>query len=154
MLVISIANRFRKEIDLSRLESFAREVCKTCGLEGEQKVYLRISTDKVIAKYNKAYLGNPEPTDVLSFENAYQDPEDGAYVLGDILISIERAAVQAEAGKHSLQEELEMLLVHGLLHLCGYDHADPMGLREMAKRQDQILKSMGNPVLKSIHVQQ
>jgi len=109
-----------------------------------------LTDNKTIQQLNKTYRGFDAPTDVLSFENDYLDPESGLHYLGDIVISIEKAQEQAANNGHLLQQEVEMLFVHGVLHLCGYDHAEADGYAEMSRIQDEILQTVGNPLLDSI----
>lgn len=148
---LSVPNQYRRALDIDRLELAARRALEAQGLTGDENFTLKITTDKVIRKYNQRHRQMNEATDVLSFENAFQDPETGEAYLGDILISIETAARQAEQQAHPLQEELEMLLVHGLLHLNGFDHLDQPSFEAMSRLQDQILRGLSNPLLGSIH---
>ena len=92
---------------------------------------------------NLNYLGVDAPTDVLSFPASETDPETGARYLGDILISIPRAQEQADAAGHPLESEVQLLIVHGMLHLLGYDHAEPDEKARMWKAQSEILESLG-----------
>lgn len=151
MLEISIANRFRNQINLPCLEKAAEATLQTCDRPVTDRIALRISTNRVLREFNKKFRGIDEATDVLSFENEYDDPQDGSHVLGDILISIEKAAEQSDLGGHTLDQELEMLLVHGVLHLCGHDHAVQKDFARMSVLQDEILADLGNPLRKSIH---
>jgi len=107
---------------------------------------LRITNNRLIRQFNYAWRGENSPTDVLSFENAYTDPETGEEYLGDIVISFEKARQQARLGGHLIQSEIELLFVHGLLHLTGFDHDLKKEWAEMTKTQDQILKKIGNPL--------
>jgi probable rRNA maturation factor len=151
MLEITVPNRFRKQISIPDLGNAAEASLKACNRPVSVRIALRISTNKVLRSFNKKFRGLDEPTDVLSFENEYDDPEDGTHVLGDILISLEKAEEQSTSGGHSLEHELEMLLVHGVLHLCGYDHGEKRDYVKMTALQDEILTSLGNPLRKSIH---
>ncbi len=151
MLEISIANRFRNQISLPELEKAADASLSACHRPVSDRIALRISTNRVLRKFNRKFRGMDEVTDVLSFNNEYDDPQDGSHVLGDILISIEKALEQSALGGHTLENELEMLLVHGVLHLCGHDHADKKGYVAMSALQDDILARLGNPLRKSIH---
>ena len=86
-----------------------------------------LTDNRRLRKLNRDYLGIDAPTDVLSFpasesDGSEIDPETGARYIGDILISIERAGEQATAGGHPLEAELQLLIVHGILHLLGHDH--------------------------------
>ncbi len=151
MLDISIPNRFRKQISISELERAAEASLKACNRPLTDRIALRISTDRVLREFNKKFTGLDEATDVLSFENEYDDPQDGSHMLGDILISFEKAGEQSVLGGHTLEQELEMLLVHGVLHLCGYDHGTQREYMKMSTLQDEILAGLGNPLRKSIH---
>ncbi len=92
---------------------------------------------------NLNYLGVDSPTDVLSFPASETDPETGSRYLGDILISVPRAQAQAEAAGHPLESEVQLLVVHGVLHLLGHDHAEPEEKDRMWNAQSEILKSLG-----------
>ncbi|MEA4811116.1 MAG: rRNA maturation RNase YbeY [Anaerolineaceae bacterium] len=151
MLEIKLPNFLHKKISLPSLQKAADLSLEACGYSRSERITLRITTNKVIRKYNKQFRGLDEPTDVLSFENDYTDPEDGSHVVGDLLISYEKAASQAEAGGHTAHQELEMLLVHGVLHLCGHDHEEKKAYEKMSALQDEVLASLGNPLRKSIH---
>jgi probable rRNA maturation factor len=102
-----------------------------------------IETDEVLKDMNKKYRGMDEPTDVLSFESDDMDPETGTPYLGDIIISLEQARRQAEKSNHSLTAELQLLAVHGTLHLLGYDHAEEEEKRRMWSLQKEVLLSLG-----------
>lgn len=103
-----------------------------------------LTDDKGIAELNKQYRGVDGPTDVLSFsqtEGEVEDPGGGApMALGDIVISVETALRQARERGAGLDDEMDVLLAHGLLHLLGWDHADPEGERRMFARQERLLR--------------
>jgi probable rRNA maturation factor len=92
---------------------------------------------------NLSYLGIDSPTDVLSFPASETDPETGARYIGDILISIPRAQEQASAAGHPLESEVQLLVVHGVLHLLGYDHVKAEEKASMWKAQAEILERLG-----------
>lgn len=92
---------------------------------------------------NLNYLGVDSPTDVLSFPASETDPETGTRYLGDILISVPRAQAQADAAGHPLESEVQLLVVHGVLHLLGHDHAAPEEKDRMWKAQSEILEALG-----------
>ena len=102
-----------------------------------------LTDDAQLHELNRDYLEVDAPTDVLSFPASESDPETGARYLGDILISIPRAEAQAKAAGHPLESEVQLLVVHGVLHLLGHDHAEPGEKSKMWKAQDEILKSIG-----------
>jgi probable rRNA maturation factor len=103
-----------------------------------------LSDDAQLRELNQKYRGIDEPTDVLSFPADETDPESGAPYLGDVLISRERAIAQAAEGGHSLQEELQLLAVHAVLHLLGHDHAGEEDKAAMWAAQGEILQRLGN----------
>jgi probable rRNA maturation factor len=102
-----------------------------------------IDTDEVLKELNLAYRGIDEPTDVLSFESGEIDPETGIPYLGDIIISLDQANRQAEKSNHTLMAELQLLTVHGVLHLLGHDHAELEEKRRMWAVQKEIMSSIG-----------
>ena len=110
--------------------------------------------DEAIHKLNLEQRNIDSSTDVLSFplgENGQYDtnPESGAVMLGDIVISVEHAVAQAELYGHSIQREIAFLTVHSMLHLLGYDHVQG-GLEEtvMREKQDEILDKLGLAIVK------
>ncbi len=106
-------------------------------------IALVFTDDAQLQDLNRDYLGVDAPTDVLSFPATEMDPETGASYLGDILISIPRATVQAQAAGHPLESEVQLLVVHGVLHLLGHDHADAGEKSRMWTAQDEILQNIG-----------
>lgn len=102
-----------------------------------------LTDDARLQGLNREYLGIDAPTDVLSFPASETDPETGAHYIGDILLSIPRAQAQADAAGHALESEVQLLVVHGVLHLLGHDHAEPEEKARMWKAQAEILKSLG-----------
>lgn len=102
-----------------------------------------ISDDRQLQALNHEYLGIDAPTDVLAFPAGQTDPETEALYLGDVLISAERAGVQAAAGGHPLVAEIQLLVVHGVLHLLGYDHAEKDEKERMWAAQEAVLKNLG-----------
>jgi probable rRNA maturation factor len=97
---------------------------------------------------NRRFRGVPHPTDVLAFADDTRGPFSGGAVgfprhLGDIVISLDRVRVQAEAVGATLDEELQLLVVHGVLHLLGYDHADESAKEQMWAIQSEILHLLG-----------
>ena len=100
--------------------------------------------DAFIHPLNRDYRGKDRPTDVLSFpqrEGEESDPDDP--VLGDIVLSVERAQAQADERGHSLETEIRILLVHGILHLLGYDHEEDADAEEMEAEERRVLAMLG-----------
>jgi len=121
-------------------------VADKLGLPEHAEVSIAFVDDEAIAELNEAYRGKIGPTDVLSF--AFEEGEelalpDGApLMLGDIIISAERAWAQAQEYGHSLEREIVFLLVHGLLHLAGYDH-DEDNTGEMRRLNEEFVSELG-----------
>lgn len=100
-----------------------------------------LTDDDGIQALNRQWRGVDAPTDVLSF--AFGEVEGpGDDVLGDIVISLPTAARQAAEHGHGVEDELWVLLVHGLLHLLGYDHQDPAEAAEMAEAEVKLLSGL------------
>jgi len=105
------------------------------GLMEYGELSVSLVDNKEIHDLNRKYRGIDTPTDVLSF------PMDG-YLLGDIVISMEKAVEQAKEYGHGIERELGFLVTHGMLHLLGYDHEDENSEREMFAIQEEILEAM------------
>lgn len=102
-----------------------------------------LTDDRQLHELNLDYLGVDAPTDVLSFPASEMDPETGTTYLGDIILSIPRAIVQAQAGGHPVEAEAQLLVVHGTLHLLGYDHATDDEKAVMWGEQAKVLEKLG-----------
>ncbi len=114
-------------LDLDALEQLAREVMAGEDIAGGTGLAVVIVDDDEIRDLNAQFLGNDEPTDVLSFPDEGDDFIEGGEAepfLGDIAISLPTAQRQADTVGHPLAAEMAHLLVHGILHLCGYDHVN------------------------------
>ena len=112
------------------------------------EVSVLLVDDKQIQELNREYRQVNRPTDVLSFpqweEGQWsQQGGHGPVLLGDIVISVPRAREQSERFGHSLERELGFLVVHGFLHLLGYDHVTPEQEQKMFRRQEEILLQVG-----------
>jgi len=125
----------------------AQAALKHQSAEGDLTIVL--TDDAQLKKLNRNYLGIDAATDVLSFPASEADPEKGTRYLGDILISVPRADRQARSAGHSLESEVQLLVIHGVLHLLGYDHADAKEKVKMWKVQAEVLKGLG---LSEIHI--
>jgi len=146
MLTLIVPNSYAKQLDQKRLALAWEESLKLLNLPTKTSATLRITNNALIRQFNLSWRNEFSVTDVLSFENAYTDPETGEEYLGDIMISFQKAKQQAQAGGHPVQTEIEMLFVHGILHLVGYDHGDKEVWQAMTDMQNTILKKIGNPL--------
>lgn len=106
---------------------------------------LVLTSDTQIQVLDRTFLGKDAPTDVLSFSSCETDPETGRRYLGDIIISVPRAKAQSIAAGHSLEAELSLLVVHGVLHLLGYDHSGAEEKARMWAAQSEVLTQLGIP---------
>lgn len=124
------------------LERAATEVLLVAG-SAPADLSIALTDDAHIRALNRDYLGHDSPTDVLSFPAGEIDPDTGASYLGDVVISIPRAAAQAREAGHSLEAEAQLLVVHGVLHLLGHDHAEAQDKDRMWAAQAEILERLG-----------
>ena len=124
----------------------ASETLRYVGASEQVELTIAIEGDEALAALNREYLGIDAPTDVLSFAANEIDPDSGASYLGDVLISFPRARSQAEAAGHPPSDEIQLLVVHGVLHLVGYDHAEPSEKEAMWAAQEEILRRLGSQV--------
>lgn len=104
---------------------------------------LALTGDSRIQALNRDFLGIDAPTDVLSFPADEPDPETGRRYLGDVIISLPRATEQAGERGHPVEEEIQLLVVHGILHLLGHDHAEAGEKARMWSAQAEALESLG-----------
>jgi probable rRNA maturation factor len=123
------------------LENAALAVLAHQAADGDLSIVL--TDDAQLHELNRNYLGIDAPTDVLSFPASETDPETARRYLGDILISVPRAEEQARVAGHALEAEVQLLAVHGTLHLLGYDHAEAEEKARMWKAQAEVLERLG-----------
>lgn len=128
------------------LESLTSFVLRAEGAEGEWVVAFRFTTDEDIQRLHRQFMNLDAPTDILTFP--YAGPDDARFDLpenvqtgGDIVISVERAAMQAEDAGWSLIDELLFLSIHGTLHLLGWDDQNPGTRDPMLARQEELLRA-------------
>ena len=125
------------------LERAAQAALEHESQASESELTIVLTDDARMHDLNRTYLGVDTPTDVLSFPASETDPETGTQYLGDILISMPRAQAQADAAGHPLEAEVQLLVVHGVLHLLGHDHAEEEEKARMWKAQAEILARLG-----------
>jgi probable rRNA maturation factor len=132
------------DVPFEALEEAAEEALYQTETAGDAELTIVLGSDELLHEMNQEYLEIDAPTDVLSFTADFTDPDTQANYLGDIIISVPRAIAQAEASAHPLKDELQLLVVHGVLHLTGYDHAEQDEKASMQAMQDAILKRLGS----------
>lgn len=143
--------------NLIKITKDLRNIVKKCcigalyseGYKGDYEVSVTFTDNAQINSINLAHRDIDKPTDVLSFplmdDNGFPvNPETDCKMLGDIVISTEKAIEQAEEFGHSFEREIAFLTVHSMLHLLGYDHVtSPEDEKEMFAKQDLILETLG-----------
>ncbi|MBX5436518.1 MAG: rRNA maturation RNase YbeY [Alicyclobacillaceae bacterium] len=135
-----------EQVDEQFVQRVLAAASRRLGIGGEVSVSL--VGDEEIHSLNRDYRGVDRPTDVLSFPLIGEDemltaPPGQPLLLGDIVVSLPTARRQAAEYGHSLQREVGFLLVHGFLHLLGYDHDSEASEREMFALQEEVLSSIG-----------
>ncbi len=131
--------KFKKTL----LEDALHAALKNQSAPEDVSISILFTDDNQIQALNREYRGFDTPTDVLSFDVHERDPETGLLHLGEIAISIPYAAKQAKKNGHPLEAEVQLLIVHGVLHLLGHDHAEPEEKEEMWHAQAEILTNLG-----------
>ena len=107
------------------------------------EVTIVLDSNKKLRELKKLYLDIDESTDVLSFKMGENNPETGVYYLGDVVISLEKAIIQASEKKIPVELEVVTLFVHGLLHLLNYGHSNDIDAEKMQKKQSLVLNFIG-----------
>ncbi len=123
------------------LRNFVRSACEAIPLEGEISVLL--TTDAAVQAMNRTYRRKNRPTDVLSFPAAMTGVPGEPQLAGDLAVSLDTAERQASEFGHSLLLEVKILLLHGMLHLAGFDHEQDGG--QMARRERALRRKLDLP---------
>ncbi len=137
------------DFDAEKLaEDCAREALIEEEIEDDAEVSLTFTDNARIRELNKQFREIDRETDVLSFPMGDEDgfevnPETDALLLGDIVISLEKAKAQSEEYGHSMKREVAFLIAHSLFHLLGYDHMTPDEEKEMFAKQEKVLQNLG-----------
>ncbi|GIU82431.1 MAG: rRNA maturation RNase YbeY [Acidobacteria bacterium] len=123
-----VINKQRKiKLEKSRFEKFAKEASNLIEQAKDKDFTIVFVSDQKIKKLNKTFRNKNLPTDVLSFGYEADPSEPKNDFLGDIVISLETAKRQAKENGLSLEKEIKQLILHGILHLCGYNHETDSG---------------------------
>lgn len=132
------------KVDLSRIKRSLGAILETLG-EQDREVSLIIVDDGMITDINREHLGRDYPTNVIAFSmNEGEFGEINAPLLGDIVISAETALRDAKTGDLSLEDEIDYLMIHGVLHLLGYDHELPDEAEEMGRKERDVFFMLKN----------
>ena len=143
MILITVHEKFREAVNDQVLTSAAEAALHAAEIQDSPSLSIRITDDDEIRSLNDQYRGIDKATDVLSFSADFTDPDIDSRYLGDIVISFLQAEEQATKRGHLVDEELQLLVIHGILHLMGFDHADPDEKDRMWELQGRILSKLG-----------
>jgi probable rRNA maturation factor len=140
VVVVVADEQSEPDVDLDRWSRLAQAVLADEGRHGELTLTF-VDRDE-IAALNHQHLGNVGPTDVLSFplDDEPTSPREVPVLLGDVVVCPAVAAEQAPAHAGTVDDELALLVVHGVLHVVGYDHAEPSELARMRRRELELLE--------------
>jgi len=149
---IIIDREFRGALTPAWLRKTARAALNAEHAGRRAEVGLVVTGQAKIRELNKRYLDEDAPTDVLSFPmtqspGSFVNPPDGAIQLGEVVISYPQAAEQAAERGHPVEKEVALLIVHGILHLLGYDHDIPSRKKKMVARESTIMRLIEESLL-------
>ncbi len=143
-----VDEHLKAELEVGWLQGIARQLLEAEDVGAQAELGLFIATGEMVKQLNRDYLGKDEPTDVLAVSAGggmgaelppFVPPPDGVLHLGEVIISYPQAVIQAEEHRHSIKREIAILIIHGLLHLLGYDHDKPEVGRQMRAREKELL---------------
>jgi len=145
---IFVEGEFRGVVDGGQVKRIVRQVLKAEGVALPYEVSLVFADSEAVKQLNRDYRGVDEPTDVLAFcmlpqkeaDSSFALPPNGVTRLGEVIISYPQAVEQAKEQGHSTEGELALLVIHGILHLLGYDHEEPEEEAEMRTREKELLE--------------
>jgi probable rRNA maturation factor len=149
---VLIDEGYEGELDAEWLQAVAGQVLVAENASPEAELGLVITGQARIQELNLVHLGIDAPTDVLAFPMTpdedsdmpdFVTPPDGAVHLGEVILSYPQAFMQAEEHRHPVKKEVAILVIHGMLHLLGYDHDAPEPEQRMKAREAEILTQVG-----------
>ena len=150
---VLIEEGLEEYLGMNWLQSVAEQVLIAQNADSRLELGLVITIQEKVQQLNRSYLGKDEPTDVLAFSmlpeplatgeseasSPFVQPPDGVLHLGEVIVSYPQAVIQAEEHQHSVKREIAILIIHGVLHLLGYEHDKPELERQMRTREKEIL---------------
>ena len=149
---ISVEYNLNIHLKKSWLQKIVLKALEVEGIVASAEIGLVITDDKTIKKLNRTYRDADKTTDVLAFrmmpstsqnpEESFIDPPDGIRHLGEVVISYTQASRQAQEQGHNVEQELALLVIHGVLHLLGYDHERPQENQKMRTKENEILVAL------------
>jgi probable rRNA maturation factor len=145
---INAEDEFQAQVDRGCVRRIVRQVLKAEEVTPPYEVSLVFTDSKKVRQLNRDYRGVDQPTDVLAFymhqqrgsDCSFALPPDGVTHLGEVIISCPQAVEQAREQGHSAQRELALLVIHGVLHLLGYDHEESREAKKMRAREKELLE--------------
>jgi probable rRNA maturation factor len=151
-MTVEVANESGMGVEEAALVALAGHVLGQMGIHPLAELSILLVDESAMAVLNEQWMGEPGPTDVLAFPMDELRPSAGGgrqeadasldpALLGDVVLCPQVAAKQAAEAGHGTQDELELLCAHGILHLLGYDHAEPEEHAEMFGLQGELLES-------------
>jgi probable rRNA maturation factor len=148
-VAVELTNESDVELEESKLQDVMMFALRWMRVHPDAELAVVLVDEAAMEQLHVQWMGEPGPTDVLSFPMDELRPgRDGELssegILGDVVLCPSVAAAQAEEAGHSMMRELQMLSVHGVLHLLGYDHAEPEEEKEMFGLQAEILDAFHN----------
>jgi len=147
---ISVKEEFRGSVDEDWAGRIAQQTLKAEGVAPPYEVSLLFTDSETVQRLNRDYRGVDEATDVLAFsmlppeegDSSFVLPPDGVTHLGEVIVCYPRAVEQAQEEGHSVDKELALLIIHGILHLLGYDHTQPEEEAKMRAREKELLEQI------------
>jgi probable rRNA maturation factor len=141
---VEVLNESGVEVDVEQFARLARFTMGRMRVHPEAELCLKLVDEATISEFNRHYMDKDGPTDVLSFpmdelRPAREGEPDEEGILGDMLLCPQYATEQAPSFSRSPEDEMHLLTIHGILHLLGYDHAEPDEEREMFALQARLL---------------
>ena len=146
--MIELNNESGESVDTERLVQLATFALDALRIHPQAELSILLVDEKTMGAYHQKFMGEPGPTDVLSFpmdelRAPEPDEEPPLGLLGDIVLCPTITAAQAAESNRTPEEEADYLLVHGLLHLLGHDHAEPAEKKAMFDLNDQVIAAWG-----------
>jgi len=148
---VLIDEGFEGYLEVDWLRGMVEQVLVAQDAGTRVEMGLVIANQERVQQLNRSYRGRDEPTDVLAFSTMeeidaelppFAQPPDGVLHLGEVIISYPQAVIQAEEHRHSVKREIAILIIHGVLHLLGYEHDKPELETQMKSREEEILSGI------------
>ena len=149
---VLVDEELKERLETGWLRGVAEQVLTALDVGSDVELGLFIATGERVRQLNRDYLGRDELTDVLAFSAreevggslpSFVPPPDGVLHLGEVIISYPQAVLQAEEYKHSVKREILILIIHGVLHLLGYEHDTPELELKMRAREEEVMSHIG-----------